>query len=50
MSGLAMIMEHHGDHIGALEIYREVEKIYPSRIGLAGKIAQLMEKIADKSI
>ena len=50
MSGLAMIMEHHGDHMAALEIYREIEKIYPRRIGLAEKIAQLMEKIAERSI
>ena len=50
MSGLAMIMEHHGDLVGALEVYLEVEKIIPSRAGLADKITQLMEKIAEESI
>ncbi len=50
MAGLAMIMEHYGDHVGALEVYWEIEKIFPSRIGLADKIAQLLEKIAEESI
>ncbi len=50
MGGLALILQEIGEDEAALEAYRAVEEIYPSREGLQEAIAQLERSVAGQDI
>lgn len=50
MGGLALILQEIGEDEAALEAYRAIEEIYPSREGLREAIAQLEKSIAGQDI
>ena len=50
MSGLALILEEIGEPKTALEVWREVERLYPSREGLAEAMRRLERQVEGESI
>lgn len=50
LSGLAMIMEQFGEDSSALNVYRDIEAIYPNRVGLKQAIDRLKKKVDAKSL
>ncbi len=50
MTGLALILEELGEREGALDAWREVERLHPNREGLQDAISRLERQVEGESL